>query len=187
MASTRIAVLSLATFFLIVGVVKGEDDVKININGDDSIATGLRFFLRLYDDCNRKNGLSPCLKMKAITFFDRAMRTPEIPLTDTLVLVQNAATSEETSVSVDKQQTPVGRSLTEAELEATLPNGNYEERDMQLNQLLLDRVARFFNTYKVQFTLPKLETSELKRNLEEGLYKKFYHHSHEPALIIKRQ
>ena len=125
MASRRIAVFSLATFFLIAGVVKGEDDVTININGEDTIATGLRFFLRLNDECSRKDGLSPCLKMKAITFFDRAMRTPEIPLTDTLVLVKNGASSEETSVSVDKQQTPVGRSLTEAELEASLPTGNY--------------------------------------------------------------
>lgn len=178
MASRRIAVFSLAAILLILGVVKGEDDVRININGDDSIATGLRFFLRLYDDCSRKDGLSPCLKMKAITFFDRAMRTPEIPLTDTLVLVQNGANSEETSVSVDKEQTPVGRSLTEAELEASLPTDNYEERDLQLNQLLLDRVARFFNAYKVQFAFPKLETSELKRNLEEGVYQQFYHQNY---------
>jgi len=178
MASRRIAAFLSTTLLLIVGVAKGEDDVQIDINGDDSIATGLRFFLRLYDDCSRKDGLSPCLKMKAITFFDRAMRTPEIPLTDTLVLVQNGATSEETSVSVDKQQTAVGRSLTEAEFEASLPTGNYEERDMQLNQLLLDRVSRFFNAYKVQFAFPKLETSELKRNLEEGVYQQFYHHNH---------
>jgi Protein of unknown function (DUF1676). len=177
-ASRRIAMLSLAAILLIVGVVKGEDDFKININGDDSIATGLRFFLRLYDDCNRKDGLSPCLKMKAITYFDRAMRTPEIPLTDTLVLVQNGATSQDTSVSVHKEQTPVGRSLTEAELEASLPTDNYEAKDMQLNQLLLDRVARFFNAYKVQFAFPKLETSELKRNLEEGVYQQFYHHNY---------
>lgn len=178
MASRRITAFSLTTFLLIVGVAKCEDDVQIDINGDDSIATGLRFFLRLYDDCSRRDGLSPCLKMKAITFFDRAMRTPEIPLTDTLVLVQNGANSEGTSVSVDKQQTPVGRSLTEAELEASLPTGDDEARDMQLNQLLLDRVARFFNAYKVQFAFPKFETSELKRNLEEGVYQKFYHNNY---------
>jgi hypothetical protein len=170
MASRRIAAFSLATFLLIFGVAKGEDDVQINIHGDDSIATGLRFFVRLYDDCSRRDGLSPCLKMKAITFFDRAMRTSEIPLTDTFVLVQNSAASEDASVSADKQQTPIGRSLTEAELEASLPTGDYEARDMQLNRMLLDRVSRFFNTYKVQFALPKLETSELNRNLEEGVY-----------------
>ena len=168
----------MTTFLLIVGVAKGEDDVQIDVNGDDSIATGLRFFLRLYDDCSRRDGLSPCLKMKAITFFDRAMRTAEIPLTDTLVLVQNGATSEETYVSVDEQETPVGRSLAEAELEASLSTGNHEERDMQLNQLLLDRVARFFNAYKIQLAFPKFETTELKRNLEEGVYQQFYLHNY---------
>ena len=170
MALRAVAVFSLAAYLLFVGVVNGEEDVKININGDDSIATGLKFFIRLYDDCSKRDGLTPCLKMKAIAFFDRAMKTPEIPLTDTLVLVQNGVQTEESSVSDSKQQTPVGRSLTEAEIEASLPTDNYETRDMQLNQLLLDRVARFFNTYKVQFAFPKLETSELKRNLEEGVY-----------------
>jgi hypothetical protein len=108
--------------------------------------------------------------MKAITFFDRAMRSSEIPLTETFVLVQNSAASEDASVSVDKQQTAIGRSLTEAEIAASLPTGDYEDRDMELSRMLLDRVSRFFNTYKVQFAFPKLETSGLKRNLEEGVY-----------------
>lgn len=163
--------LSLATLFVIAGVVRPEDDLKINVNGDDSVAAGLRFFLRLYDDCSRKDGLSPCLKMKAITFFDRAMRTLEIPLTESLILVKNAAAIEESSGPQDQQQEAVGRSLTEAEIERSLPEGDYEARDLQLNKLLLDRVARFFNTYKVQIALPKMDTSDLKRNLEEGLYR----------------
>lgn len=163
--------LSLATLLFIVGVVKAQDDVKININGDDSVAAGLRFFLRLYDDCTKRDGLSPCLKMKAITFLDRAMRTLEIPLTESLVLVKNGVSS----ASLDQQQMPVGRSLTEAELEASLPTGNYEARDLQLNEMLLDRVARFFNSYKVQIAFPKVETTELKRNLEEGVYQQLCH------------
>jgi len=165
-------VLSLATLLFIV-VVKAQEDVKININGDDSVAAGLRFFLRLYDECSKRDGLSPCLKMKAIAFFDRVMRTVEIPLTESLVLVKNGDGKEKNSASLDQQQTPVGRSMTEAELEASLPTGDNEDRDMQLSQILLDRVARFFNSYKVQIAFPKLETSELKRSLEEGKYPQF--------------
>jgi hypothetical protein len=170
MPSRRISVLSLTALLVVAGVVRPEDDVKINISGNDSVAAGLRFLLRLYDDCTKKDGLSPCLKMKAITFFDRAMRTLEIPLTESLVLVQTRAATEQSSVPRDQQQDPVGRSLTEAELEASLPAGNYEARDLQLNQFLLERVARFFNMYKVQIAFPKMDTSELKRNLDEGVY-----------------
>jgi hypothetical protein len=166
MPSRRISVLSLATLLFIVGVVHAQDDVKININGDDPVATGLKLFLRLYDDCSKRDGLSPCLKMKAITFFDRAMRTLEIPLTESLVLVKNGVSS----ASLDQQQLPVGRSLTEAELEASFSTRSYQEKELQLNEMLLDRIARFFNSYKVQIAFPKLETSELKRNLEEGVY-----------------
>jgi hypothetical protein len=163
MFPSRICVL-----LFIAGVVRPEDDLKININGNDSVAASLRFFLRLQDDCSRKDGLASCLKMKAITFIDRAMRTLEIPLTDSLVLVQNGAAMEESSVPRDQQQEAVGRSLTEAEIEASLPDGNYEGRDLQLNKLLVDRVARFFNSYRVQIAFPKMDTSDLKRNLEEG-------------------
>jgi hypothetical protein len=179
MPSRTISVLSLATLLVIAGVVRPEDDVKINISGNDPVAASLRFFVRLYDDCSKKDGLSPCLKMKAITFFDRAMRTLEIPLTESLVLVQTGAATEKSSVPRDQQQEPVGRSLTETELEASLPDGNYEARDLQLNKLLLDRVARFFNTYKVQIAFPKMDTSELKRNLDEGVY-----HSVLPSKLV---
>lgn len=161
---------SLATFIIMAGVARPEDDVKINISGNDSVASGLRFFVRLYDDCSKKDGLSPCLKMKAITFLDRAMRTLEIPLTESLVLVQTGAATEKSSVPRDQQQEPVGRSLTETELEASLPADSYEAKDLQLNKILLDRVARFFNIYKVQIAFPKMDTSDLKRSLEEGVY-----------------
>jgi hypothetical protein len=181
MLSRRISVLSFATFLFIVGVVKAQDDVKVNINGDDSVATGLRVLLRLYDECSKRDGLSPCLKMKAIAFFDRAMRTLEIPLTESLVLVKTGVGS----TSLDQQQTPVGRSLTEAELEAFSPTDSYEARDMRLNELLLDRVARFFNSYKVQIAFPKLETSELKRNLEEGVYQQpLYYNCYKSSCVL---
>jgi hypothetical protein len=113
--------------------------------------------------------LSPCLKIRAITFLVRAIRNSEIPLTGSLFLFRNGATSEETPVSVDKQHTTVGRFLTEAELEASLPSDNYEARELKINQLLLDRVVRFFNTCMVQFASTSLEISDLKRNLEEGV------------------
>ncbi|KAJ9577085.1 hypothetical protein L9F63_006365, partial [Diploptera punctata] len=144
-----------------------QEDVKVDVFGNDSVATGLRFLLRLYDDCSKRDGLTPCLKMKAITFFDRAMRSTEISLTDSLVLVK-AGEKENKVESQNLHQASVGRSLSEDELEKSLENENYISRDNQLNQLLLERVSRFFNSFKVQIDLPKLETAELQRSIEEG-------------------
>ncbi|KAG5876226.1 hypothetical protein JTB14_011669 [Gonioctena quinquepunctata] len=44
--------------------------------------TGVRVALKLYDDCSKADGFSPCLKKKAITFLDRLGRMDKIPLVD---------------------------------------------------------------------------------------------------------
>ena len=105
--------------------------------------------------------------MKAITFFDRVMRSSEISLTDSFVLVK-AGGKENKMDSQNLQQESIGRSLSEAELEESLEKENYVTRDNQLNHLLSERVSKFFNSFKMQISLPKLESSELQRNLEEG-------------------
>ena len=165
MSPVRVSVLVLLIF---ISSARPQDDVKVDISGNNSVATGLRFMLRLYDDCSRRDGFTPCLKMKAITFFDRAMRSSEISLTDSLVLVK-AGGNENNVDSQNLKPESIGRSLSETELEESLEKENYESRDNQLNLLLLDRVSRFFDSFKVQIALPKLETSELQRNIVEGL------------------
>ncbi|KAG8236718.1 hypothetical protein J437_LFUL016954 [Ladona fulva] len=128
----------------------------------DTLGTGMRVLYRVYSDCSQRSSTLPCLKMKAVTFLNRALRLPEISLADSVTLVKDPSENE---VGVDRD----GRTLasSEAELEATLPNDE-EAKDAALDEMLLDRVSRFAKTHTLQLKLPQLTPNEIQRSLEEG-------------------
>lgn len=119
---------------------------------------------RFLKDCGDKD-LSLCLKMRALTFVDRALRKPGgIPITDGVSLV-NSANDQETNRMLG------GRALSEAELENTLP-ADQEEKDSQVESLLVDRVARFLSSHTLQLKVPEESISEMKKSLDEARGKK---------------
>lgn len=128
------------------GVVLAQEDFELG--------TGARLLMKIYDDCQRK-GFVPCLKMKAIGFFDRAARSNEIQVGDMLTIVRSA----------DAAQPPAP--VNEAELENQLPRAE-EARDSRLNSILFNRVADFFNNHRVSIGLPKMNPEELENGVQEG-------------------
>ena len=130
--------------------------IVISVRSQDEFGSGTRLLMKLYDDCQKK-GFVPCLKMKAITFFDRAGRSNELNLGETVTIVRD------TNVPISSAEV-----LTEKDLEETLPRGSEEARDSRLNAILFNRIADFFNSHKVMFNLPKLNPSEIQEGVEEG-------------------
>lgn len=125
-------------------------------NAEDIYNQGTRALLRVYDECTRsESGVSACLKKKAITIIDRVARMDTFSVNDGLKLVKN-------------QNAPEFKAVSENELEQTLPRG-IEARDEALTELLVDRIAKFFNARTIQIELPKLSNEELGRSLEEGI------------------
>lgn len=59
------------------------------------------------------------------------------------------------------------RALSESELDNTLPP-NEEEKDSQVESLLVDRVARFLQSHTLQLKVPEQSISDMKRSLDEG-------------------
>nr|CAD7447623.1 unnamed protein product [Timema bartmani] len=145
-----LARLLLLGALLVASGVAADNDVEVNVSGDDAISSGLKTFLRLYSECDHKDGIAPCLKMRAITFFDRALKMKDIPLSDSLVLVKTGS---------DEIRIPVGRSFSESKTEVS---------EDELDNLLFDRVARFFNSHNVQIILPRMDDQQLQRSIEEG-------------------
>ena len=148
----------LAIFFAT--IVSAEDDVQFSVNGEDSVASGVKVLLRLYDDCtSRGDGLTSCFKLKALTFMDRVSRSQNLPIMDGLSLVKTEA-----GLTDGQAQ---GRALNENEIEANLPRAADAKED-RLDSLLFDRVARFFRNHKLQVNFPEMEPQQLQRGLEEG-------------------
>lgn len=125
---------------------------------DDLYNQGARALLRVYDECSRAEfGVSACLKKKAINIIDRVARMDTFTVNEGFKVVKN-------------KNAPEQKPISENELEMTLPRG-IEARDEALTELLVDRIAKFFNARTVQIEFPKLNNDELARSLEEGLLK----------------
>lgn len=114
---------------------------------------GMRNVMRIYEECQRSDGILPCLKKKAILFFDRAARMDSIPLIDGVEVVK---TSE--------PEVPV---TSEKEIEASLAR-NYQDKDEALSEMLWDRIASFANSRTIQLSMPKMSGRELNKGVEEG-------------------
>lgn len=104
--------------------------------------------------------MSLCIRMRALTFVDRALRrSGDVALVDGIALVRTGEAENSREMS--------GRALSEDELDASLPQ-NAEEKDKQVDTLLVDRVAKFFQSHTLQLKVPDAAISEVRKTLDEG-------------------
>ncbi|PZC78355.1 uncharacterized protein LOC110375922 [Helicoverpa armigera] len=113
---------------------------------------GFRYISKVYEDCQNSNGFVPCLKKKAILFFDRAARMDVIPLV--------------AGVDVVKTTNMEMPTINENDIEAVLPRNL--GKDEALTEMLWDRIAAFANSRTVQLSLPKISGQDLNKGVEEG-------------------
>ncbi|XP_041985133.1 uncharacterized protein LOC121737545 [Aricia agestis] len=130
----------VVSLVVLVALVEGKED-------------GIRYIMRLYEDCSRADGIMPCLKKKAILFFDRAARMESIPLVDGIDIVKSAGFE--------------AQAVSENDIDATLPR-SADAKDETLTSMLWDRVASFANSRTVQLSLPKITGQEINQGVEEG-------------------
>ncbi|CAK1541124.1 unnamed protein product [Leptosia nina] len=110
---------------------------------------GMKYMMRVYEDCQSAD-IIPCLKRKAILFFDRAARMEAIPLIDGVEIVKAANMEAVSDNDVD-----------------SLPR-NLGSKDEALTEILWNRIAAFANSRTIQLSLPKVTGEELNKGVEEG-------------------
>ncbi|XP_015173230.1 PREDICTED: uncharacterized protein LOC107064734 [Polistes dominula] len=124
---------------------------------------GYRALYRVYEDCQQRNiAVSPCLKKKAIFFFDRLGRIDTLPIGDNLELIKvpnsigkNESTMKSLTIDLDN----LGRNNG---------GGAAASKEELLNDILIDKITNLLNGYNIQIHLPKTNSVELKRSIEEG-------------------
>ncbi|XP_014241352.1 uncharacterized protein LOC106662062 [Cimex lectularius] len=109
----------------------------------------LRLVRRVFDECFHSEDAASCFQGKAVALVDRAARADFIPFGDSFSFVRTAGSGRE------------GKALSDNEVEEAGKQG-------KLQDLLWDRIARFFNTHTVMVNLPKLSADQLKTGMEEG-------------------
>jgi hypothetical protein len=117
----------------------------------DYFASGSKVLYRAFEQCgNVKFGeVLGCLKLRALKYADRALRSDSIQVADGINIVRTLPKAEDGS----------GRDLNLEPIpevnEAVLPTDPDEKQD-KLNEMLLDRMARFLQTHSMQFDMPRL-------------------------------
>lgn len=125
---------------------------------------GLRVALKVYDDCSKADGFTPCLKKKAVTFLDRLARMDKLNIADGVDIVKGAdapATQEAT--------------VSEEQLENTLPRAA-DAKDEALNTMLVDKVSSIIGSRTLQISMPKLG-EEFSLQEEGNCTKTFLHNA----------
>lgn len=124
-------------------------------------AVGLERVYRAMQECAESN-MATCLKKRALQYVDRALRKSDnIDVFDGISLVK--------SESVESSRGLNGRSLSESELDESMVKDE-DEKDTQVENLLLDRVARFLESHTLQLKVPESSISSMRRSLDEGKY-----------------
>ncbi|VVC33494.1 Protein of unknown function DUF1676 [Cinara cedri] len=124
---------------------------------------GLDKVYKVMQECSEKNMVT-CLKMRALQYVDRALRkSDDIDVFEGITLVK--------SESVESSRGLNGRSLSESEVDET-PAKDEDEKDAQVENLLLDRVARFLESHTLQLKVPESSISDMRRSLDEARGKK---------------
>lgn len=126
--------------------------------------SGFKAVSKVYDDCaNKDYPMSSCLKLKALTLLDRVARSDSISFAD--ITISKTADA--------KSRVDYGRAINENELENEIKTsaGNEifaGESDSKLNDLILERVARFLSSHNVNIKLPAVSREDLGRALDES-------------------
>ncbi|KAL4708474.1 hypothetical protein ACJJTC_014082 [Scirpophaga incertulas] len=114
---------------------------------------GVKYAMRIFEDCQKTDGVVPCLKKKAILFFDRAARMDAIPLIN--------------GIDIVKSSEPEVSPISETDIEQNLPR-NIGDKNEALTTMLWDRIATFANTRTLQVSLPRMSGQDLNKGIEEG-------------------
>ncbi|XP_066146143.1 keratin, type I cytoskeletal 10-like [Euwallacea fornicatus] len=133
-------------------------------DGVNTYTGSLREVLNLYVECSHSEGLSPCLKMKALDLIDRVSRMQKIFLMDGVVI--NGQTEE------------VPNAPTLEEEEKNLPRA-LDAKNQALSSMLFTKIARMIGSKTIEVSLPKLIESARGKHQDDkfeelnGLFDKF--------------
>jgi hypothetical protein len=129
----------------VMGQNKPETDQTTNEVEDDG---NWKLLYRLLTDCAKTADIGVCLKMKAVTFLDRAVSLKTPLLINDYVSLARDPKYKETS--------PEGRSiqpLSETQLEESLPR-SAEERSGRLDEMLQEKLNSFLHSRILQLNFP---------------------------------
>lgn len=114
-----------------------------------------RAMKRIYNVCEDSDELFKCMKIQALKLTDRALKLPNIKITDGLSIIKKEDASELES-----------RSMGQVDFDSvkvmTLPSA-------QVDEMIVERINKFMDSHQLSVNVPRLLSSaETPRLVEEG-------------------
>lgn len=130
-------------------------------NVSDNFTSGLKVIYRAYEQCeNTEFGdIFTCLKLRALKFADRILRSDSVHVIDGINIVKSF------SKATDRNGRKVNFDPLPEVNEAVLPTDPEQKQD-KLNEMLIERLARFLQIFSVQFDMSRL-MAESKKLLDD--------------------
>lgn len=112
--------------------------------------SAFRAMKKIYNVCENSDEMFKCMKIQALKLTDRALKLPNIKITDGLTIVK-------------KDDADLGsRSLSQNDFDNEMPSG-------QVDDLIVEQINKFMDTHEVSVNVPRLlQSSEAPRLVEEG-------------------
>lgn len=117
--------------------------------------SAFRAMKKIYNVCENSEELFKCMKIQAIKLTDRALKLPNIKITDGLSIVKKDDISEAESRSM-------GQKEFDSEKVMAMPSA-------QVDDMIVDRMNKFMDSHQVSLNVPRLlQSTETPRLVEEG-------------------
>lgn len=133
--------------------------VLIALVANSSVASSpaesaFRAMKKIYNVCESSEELFKCMKIQALKLTDRALKLPNIKITDGLSIIKKD--------EVDSDSRSLGQQEFDSESVMNLPSAKVDD-------LIVDRVNKFMDSHQISVNVPRLLSSaETPRLVEEG-------------------
>lgn len=115
------------------------------------LTSGMKMLRKIYDHCEKSEEIVKCLKIQAVKIADRAIKTENITVMDGLAVVKRKDAEGPRSLKSQETSEEEARSMSSD----------------QLDSVIAEKTARFFNTHQVSMSMARLlGPSNGKENLE---------------------
>lgn len=100
----------------------------------------VREVFNLYNECSNSDGLTPCLKLKALSLIERVSRMEKINLLDGVVI--SGKTEAENLPTLEEEENNLPRAL--------------DAKNQALTGMIVNRIARMIGSKTIEVSIPKL-------------------------------
>lgn len=125
--------------WLLLGLLAGSSLAEDGIGSLQSMA-------RSVEKCSRWSELGTCLRMKALTLLDRAVRSPPFVINEYL------------SLEAEKGIVNSSKPVAEDEIIAALPKGRIQ-KETALDEMIADKVSTLIKSRSIKFNIPSEESA----------------------------